>query len=537
MACDMAAPRTDDGWRSPLVAPSPVALPPFDRALLGLGAAAAVAGSGAALAAGLPLAGAAALVALAAPSLALARSRRALRQRSTQLEAETAARAEAEEALARARHRVRYLADHDAVTDLPNRLGLFEALEHPVAAGIATWLILIDLDNFRTINDSAGHGAGDDVLRIATERLRQALPPGALLARLGGDEFAALVRTPLDLGAPTDVAEAALAALRAPFVLDEGVYRLDGSAGIALLHEGDSAGTLLRDADVAMYAAKAAGRGRWVVHTDRMAASSQRMRLLMPELHRAIEREEFVLHFQPVVRLRDAAVVGAEALVRWQHPVRGLVAPGEFIEVAEATGLIAPIGALVLRSALGTLRHWLDDGLVDPARFRLNVNLSTRQLEQPGFVEELAVVLDEFGIDASLLTLEVTETSLLSSDEAVLSRLEGIREVGARLAIDDFGSGYAGFEYLKRGLFDVVKLDRSLIVSASERNDWAVARAVVALSEAMGFEVVAEGIEEQAQADALLALGCPKAQGYLFGRPVAAEQFGVAPTSVRAVGR
>ncbi|MCC6434391.1 MAG: EAL domain-containing protein [Acidimicrobiales bacterium] len=504
----------------------------LERALAALGGPLAAGATIGAVAGGHPVVGIAALAATAAPTLAWFQSRRRARAAMALVHDRAVGLAdelrEAEQALARERSRARHRRGHDAVTELPNRRGLFEALEQPAPSGTTTWLILVDLDNFRTINDSAGHSVGDEVLRIAAGRLQRVLPVGTLLARLGGDEFAVLCRTKTELGAPTDIAEAILAALRAPFVLDEGVYRLDGSAGIAMLHDGDTAGTLLRDADVAMYAAKAAGRGRWVVHTERMAASSHRLRLLMPELHQAIERDEFVLHFQPVVRLEDAAVVGAEALVRWQHPVRGLVGPVEFIEVAEATGLIVPIGTLVLRKALATLRLWLDGAMVDPMQFRLNVNLSTRQLEQPGFVEELAVVLDEFDIDAELLTLEVTETSLLSSDEAVLSRLEGVREVGARLAIDDFGSGYAGFEYLKRGLFDVVKLDRSLVVAASERQDWAVARAVVALSEAMGFEVVAEGIEEPEQAAALAQLGCQKAQGYLFGRPVPSDRVVVA---------
>ena len=429
------------------------------------------------------------------------------------------------ETLKQQQTRLAHLAQHDALTGLPNRRALFDALAAPGAEGRIRWVVLIDLDNFKSVNDGAGHAIGDAVLQMATARLQRALPSGDMVARLGGDEFAVLCSRPAERGAPTEVVDQMLSTLREPYALEDSTFLLDGSAGIAKVVEGHSAETALRDADVAMYAAKSAGRGRWVVHTEQMAAISMKVRTLVTELYGAIERDEFVVYFQPIVRLDTYEVVGAEALVRWQHPQRGQLAPEHYIGIAESTGAILGLGALVLRKALATLHGWQQAGLVDPTRFFMNINLSTKQLEKPGFVEELALLLESYELDAASLVLEVTETSLLSSDEAVLSRLEGLREIGARLAVDDFGTGYAGFEYLTRGLFEVVKLDRLLVAAEAEQQNWPLARAVIGLGEAMGFEVVAEGVEHRHQADALQALGCLKAQGFLFSAAVPADAF------------
>ncbi len=429
------------------------------------------------------------------------------------------------ETLKQQQSRLAHLAQHDALTGLPNRRALFDALAAPGAEGWIRWVVLIDLDNFKSVNDGSGHAIGDAVLQMAAARLQRALPSGDMVTRLGGDEFAVLCSRPAEKGAPTEVADQLLSTLREPYALEYSTFLLDGSAGIAKVVEGHSPETALRDADVAMYAAKSAGRGRWVVHTEQMAAISMKLRTLVTELYGAIERDEFVVHFQPIVRLDTYEVVGAEALVRWEHPQRGQLAPEHYIGIAESTGAILGLGALVLRKALATLHGWQQAGLVDPTRFFMNINLSTKQLEKPGFVEDLALLLESYDLNAANLVLEVTEMSLLSSNEAVLSRLEGLREIGARLAVDDFGTGYAGFEYLTRGLFQVVKLDRLLVAAEAEQQNWALARAVIGLGEAMGFEVVAEGVENRRQADALQALGCLKAQGFLFSAAVPADAF------------
>lgn len=418
-----------------------------------------------------------------------------------------------------------FLAHHDSLTSLPNRQFLLDALKGCVSTQLEAWLILIDLDDFKAINDSSGHGAGDEILRIIAQRIEQASPPEALTARLGGDEFAVVCFGNGRNRPPTDAVTGILDAIQLPATVEGEVLRVEACAGITRVDPDGPAEAALRDADVALYAAKSSGRGRWKVHSEDMAAAAARRRVLALELQHAIERDQFVLHYQPVIRLETGAVVGAEALVRWQHPERGLLAPAEFIDLAESTGLIVPLGRIVLEKALSTLRSWLACGLVEARTFRMAVNVSTKQLEQAGFVEDLALLLNELGLTGSQVTLEITETSILSSDEAVMTRLEGVKDIGVRLAIDDFGTGYAGLEYLTRGVFDIVKLDRSLVGSDPVPAGPVLARAALSIATALDLEVVGEGIETEAQAAALHGMGCPNAQGYLFGRPMPPELF------------
>ncbi len=418
-----------------------------------------------------------------------------------------------------------FLAHHDSLTSLPNRRFLLDALEGSASTQLEAWLILIDLDDFKAINDSSGHGAGDEILRIIAQRIEEASPPEALAARLGGDEFAVVCFGSGRNGPPTDSVTGILDAIQLPATVEGEVFRVEACAGIARVYPDAPAEVALRDADLALYAAKSLGRGRWKVHSEDMAAASARRRVLALELQHAIEHDQFVLHYQPVVRLETGAVVGAEALVRWQHPERGLLAPAEFIDLAESTGLIVPLGRIVLERALSTLRSWLAAGLVDARTFRMAVNVSTKQLEQAGFVEDLAVLLSELELTGSEVTLEITETSLLSTDEAVMTRLEGVKDIGVRLAIDDFGTGYSGLEYLTRGVFDIVKLDRSLVGSDPVPAGPVLARAALSIAASLDLEVVGEGIETEAQAAALHGAGCPTAQGYLFGRPMPPEVF------------
>lgn len=418
-----------------------------------------------------------------------------------------------------------FLAHHDSLTSLPNRRFLLDALERSASTELEAWLIVVDLDDFTAVNDASGPGVGDAVLRLVAQRIEQASPPEALVARLGGDEFAVLCFGDGRSQPPTDVVTGILDALQPPAAVDGAVLRVDACAGVARVDPDGPAEVALRDADLALHAAKSSGRGRWKVHSDDLAAAAARRRVLALELQHAIEHDQFVLHYQPVVRLDTGVVVGAEALVRWRHPERGLLAPAEFVDLAESTGLIVPLGRIVLRKALSTLTSWLAAGTVDAGTFTMAVNVSTKQLEQAGFVEDLALLLSELGLTGSQLTLEITETSLLSSDEAVITRLEGAKDMGARLAIDDFGTGYAGLQYLTRGVFDIVKLDRSLVGSDPVPAGAVLARAALDIAAALGLDVVAEGVETEAQAAALRVMGCPTAQGYLFGRPVPADAF------------
>jgi diguanylate cyclase (GGDEF)-like protein len=387
------------------------------------------------------------------------------------------------------------------------------------------WLLVLEPDGLRSMNGTAGPDAGDEMRRLVARRLREAVDQADEVFRLGADELAVLCVRDAETGAPTDLGERLVGAMAMPFVVNGATHYLGCNVGIARAVAGVGAEAVLRDAHDAVFAARSAGRDRWEVFDDELRADQERVRLLLVELRRAIENEEFELAFQPVVRLDTGAVVGAEALVRWRHPTRGLLHPGEFIVAAESSGAIVPLGLLVLRQALATLRDWIDRREVDPGLFTMSVNVSTVQLEEPGFVETVAVELARAGVDATSLVLEITETSLLSTAEGVISRLAGLRELGLQLAMDDFGTGHAGFGYLQRDLFDIVKLDRSLIADRESRRLWALVEAILTLADSFAFEVVAEGIEREEQATRLGSLGCAKAQGFYYARPVPADAF------------
>jgi diguanylate cyclase (GGDEF)-like protein len=404
--------------------------------------------------------------------------------------------------------RFRDLAYQDSLTGLPNRPLFEQRIASALLDGTPAVVAFLDLDDFKRVNDSLGHAAGDRLLEICGERLRNALREGDTVARLGGDEFAVLALHVSDVEA---LVARLFDVLAAPVMLEGKRLSLRASIGIASTDTGDD---LLRNADLAMYAAKAAGTNRCAVFTRDMHVNAVERLDRREQLERAIENEELVLHYQPIVDLDLGRVAGFEALVRWQHPLRGFLGPGEFIPLAEETGLIVPLGRWVLRESARQAALWAGAPY-------LSVNVASAQLEQPGFVDEVASALADSGLDASRLMLEVTESSLVGDAEA--ERLQALRRLGVRLAIDDFGTGYSSLSYLRRFPMDVLKIDRSFTRDACE--DSALLQAIVAMGESLGLVLIPEGIEEPEQADELRALGCRLGQGYLFGRPVPADQL------------
>ncbi|HEX4777331.1 MAG TPA: EAL domain-containing protein [Acidimicrobiia bacterium] len=421
--------------------------------------------------------------------------------------------------------RLRHRAFHDPLTELPNRALFNERVDDALAradrrAGEIA-VAMLDLDGFKTINDSLGHTVGDDVLVAVAQRLRYVLDDTDTPARLGGDEFVVLLEH--RDGAPFEARmERVMRALSAPFVLDGRPHELGASVGIAANRPGDGAEELLRNADMAMYVAKAAGKGCIRRFEPAMHRAAVERLELEAELRRAITGDELVVHYQPITQLATRRTVAFEALVRWNHPRRGLLPPGEFVPLAEDTGLIVAIGRTVLAQACRQLRVWNTGRTDDP--LGISVNLSAQQLRDPTVVEQLAAVIASSGIDAARLTLEITESVLLDDAAGAVERLHELKALGVRLAIDDFGTGYSSLGYLRALPIDTVKIDKTFIDAvATDRESAGLVRAIVTLARTLGLEPVAEGVETAAQLDALEALGCEQVQGFYFARPADAD--------------
>jgi diguanylate cyclase (GGDEF)-like protein len=419
----------------------------------------------------------------------------------------------------------------DPLTGLANRAGFSRRLREALGGlgdppGPAPALLLLDLDDFKTINDSLGHSSGDEVLRVVAERLRGCLGPGDLAARLGGDEFAVLVPEVADEGEAVALGERMAAILRTPVTVSGREVLARASVGVRLARGGDEdPERLLRDADMAMYAAKTAGRAGVRVFDTAMHTRAVQRLDFEAALRRAVIRQQFTVRYQPVVELPGGKLAGLEALVRWDHPERGLVMPGEFVALAEDTGLIVPIGRWVLHAACQAARDWQRRFPLQPHPF-LSVNLSVRQLQQPDLLEDVAGALDASGLDPDQLMLEITESVLAADQEAMLERLSGLRALGVHLAIDDFGTGYSSLAYLRHLPVDVLKLAKpfvdGLLHGAEEA---ALTNAILRIADLLGLRVIAEGIEQEAQALELARLGCPYGQGFHFARPL--DQFAV----------
>ena len=418
-----------------------------------------------------------------------------------------------------------YRALHDTLTGLPNRALLadrFDVALRSAEAGTVAGLLLIDLDRFKEINDTFGHHYGDDLLTQVGPRLAQALRAGDTIARLGGDEFAVLLPDVGSLQNATDLAARLGSALEAPFRINDVDLYVEASIGVVVsgLHGLDSA-TLLQRADIAMYVAKADNHVIAVYDPESDGNSPARLTLIT-DLRRALESDELILHFQPKVSISSGSLVGAEALVRWQHPRRGLVFPDEFIPLAEHTGLIGPLTHYVLDRALAQARVWVDSGDAVP----ISVNLSARNLLDDGLPDRVAQLLEAHGVPASLLQLEVTESALMSDPERAQSLLERLVVLGVRISIDDFGVGYTSLSQLKTLPVTELKIDKSFVLTMmQDRSNALIVNSIVELGHNLGLSIVAEGVESEHAFTALSTYGCDVAQGYLLSRPVPASEL------------
>ena len=414
---------------------------------------------------------------------------------------------------------------YDALTGLPNRALFLDRLERAIARSAreeshSFAVLFLDLDRFKNINDSLGHLAGDALLVEAGRRFESCLRPGDTVARLGGDEFAVLLEGLADESAIETIATRIGRELEVPFRLDERDVFITVSIGVAPAQGGETrAVELLRNADTAMYRAKGLGRARHATFDTSMHQRAVRLLELESDLWRALERGELRVHFQPIICLETGRIHAVEALVRWQHPLRGLVSPGEFIPLAEETGLIVPRGWWVLEESCRYAARWSSD-------LMLTVNLSSKQFSQPDILERVKSALEHTGFDPTRLKLEITESVIMGNTDSANAMLSGLRAMGVNLAMDDFGTGYSSLSYLHRFPIDTLKIDRSFVsqLNAGSRNDQIV-RSILSLAHGLELIVVAEGIESEEQLQALRAMGCDAAQGFYFARPLSAEML------------
>jgi diguanylate cyclase (GGDEF)-like protein len=423
-----------------------------------------------------------------------------------------------------------FLARHDPVTNLPNRLVLNDRVSQAIRLSrrrkTVTAVVFLDLDRFKYINDSLGHAIGDQLLHSVSLRLLACVRGSDTVTRQGGDEFVILLT---EMAHPQDAAKSAkkiLLSLTAPHFIGGNELHIDGSIGISVYPaDGEDAETLIQNADTAMYHAKENGRNNFQFFAAEMNVKVVERQSLEASLRRALEREEFLLHYQPKVNLNTGEITSVEALIRWQHQDRGLVPPLQFVPVAEDSGLILPIGRWVLREACRQARAWQDAGLPPVP---MAVNVSAAEFRQSDFVENVRTILGETGLEARYLELELTESVLMEDAKFTGSVLQKLKEMGIHLAVDDFGTGYSSLSYLREFPIDILKIDRSFVNQiTSDSGDSTIVNAIVSMGKSLKLLVVAEGIETNEQRKYLQARHCEQGQGYLFSRPLPAAQFAV----------
>jgi diguanylate cyclase (GGDEF)-like protein len=423
----------------------------------------------------------------------------------------------------KAEAKIEYMAHHDALTDLANRLQLFEQLEETLARpkqGAHLAVFCLDLDRFKDVNDEHGHPIGDLLLRTVAKRLRQCIRDSDLVARLGGDEFAIMQVGASQSRDATALASRLIEVIGAPYELGGRLVVIEASVGIALApNDGLDPDQLLKNADTALYRAKSEGRGLYRFFEPEMDARMQARRTLEIDLRKALANGEFELFYQPLVDMQTEYVTGFEALIRWHHPERGLIVPLDFIPVAEETGLIVPIGDWVLRQACAEAATW-------PSNVKVAVNLSPIQFKKKGILPAVVSALAASGLSPDRLELEITESVLLQDGDATLAVLQELRALGARISMDDFGTGYSSLSYLRKFPFDKIKIDQSFIFDMSDHSDGlAIVRAVIAMGSGLGIATTAEGVETLAQFKQLKLEGCTEVQGYLFSPPRPAAEI------------
>ncbi|MGH9765043.1 MAG: putative bifunctional diguanylate cyclase/phosphodiesterase, partial [Blastocatellia bacterium] len=432
----------------------------------------------------------------------------------------------------RAEERLLHEAMHDSLTGLPNRVYFLAKLQSELAAvkddsSETVAVLFLDLDRFKVINDSLGHLYGDRLLVETAARLRASIRTNDLVARLGGDEFTVLLTGVQGDNDAIRVAERIQRDIAIPFKL--GAYETCATASIGIaIYRRDHIPPeeMLRDADTAMYQAKALGKGQHAIFDRYMHTRAMNMMQIENDLRRGLEREEFLLHYQPIVEIESGRLLGFEALVRWLHPERGLIPPGTFIPVAEETGWIVPLGAWVLREACAQMKLWQEQFGID-SRLYVAVNISSKQFGQVDIPDQVTQTLRSTGLDARSLTLEITESVVMDNIEVATRILERLRSIGVELSIDDFGTGYSSLSYLHRLPINVLKIDRSFVNRLGKsKADKEIVRTIVLMAQTLGKGVVAEGVETEEQLAELRELKCGCGQGFLFSRPVGAEAAG-----------
>jgi len=424
--------------------------------------------------------------------------------------------------------RVHHIAFHDELSGLPNRLMLIERLDQALSrhrrAEMTLAILYMNLDRFKVINDSLGHEAGDALLCLVADRLRAQLREGDSLARVGGDEFVVLIENYGNSIAVSACAQRVVEQLSAPYLLDKKDCHVTVSIGISTFPaDGSDSQSLLKAADVAMYRAKETGRNNYQYYLPSMNIHTLERLELESDLRRALERGEFLLHYQPKVEVASGLITGVEALLRWKHPLRGLVPPLDFIPLAEETGLIVPIGEWVLATACARNKAWQGRGL---PKLSVAVNLSARQFADTMLLANLTRIIHDSGLDPSLLELEITESAVMSNAECAVSVLEKLKSTGVQIAIDDFGTGYSSLAYLKRFPIDILKIDRSFIRDIpADSGDMKITRAIIAMAHGLRLKVVAEGVETAEQLKFLGSQSCDAVQGYFLYRPLREEEL------------